>query len=144
MTRLELCRLVVESKLKDVTSTAGPAYRVSSLNLVDLAGSESASKSGVVGQRRTEGSYINKSLLTLATVIQRLITASGHVPYRDSKLTRILEPALGGNSRTAIICTVTPAPQHFGESMNTLKFAARAKKMKNKPILNDINVSRCD
>ena len=134
-------RLVVESKLKDVTSTAGPEYRVSSLNLVDLAGSESASKSGVVGQRRTEGSYINKSLLTLATVIQRLITASGHVPYRDSKLTRILEPALGGNSRTAIICTVTPAPQHFGESMNTLKFAARAKKMKNKPILNDINVS---
>ena len=57
---------------------------------------------GVIGQRRTEGSYINKSLLTLATVIQRLITASGHVPYRDSKLTRILEPALGGNSRTVL------------------------------------------
>ena len=56
-------------------------------------------------------------------------------------MTRILEPALGGNSRTAIICTVTPAAHHFAESMNTLKFAARAKKMKNKPILNDINVS---
>ena len=106
-------RLVIESKLKDVHIGSGPEYRVSSLNLVDLAGSESASKSGVIGQRRTEGSYINKSLLTLATVIQRLITASGHVPYRDSKLTRILEPALGGNSRTAIICTVTPAAHHF-------------------------------
>jgi len=114
---------------------------VSSLNLVDLAGSECAAKSGADGQRRTEGSYINRSLLTLATVIQRLITASGHVPYRDSKLTRILEPALGGNSRTAIICTVTPAAQHFAESLNTLKFAARAKRMKNRPIVNDVNVS---
>jgi centromeric protein E len=124
-------RLVVESRSKDSIGGVGE-YRVSSLNLVDLAGSESASKAGSDGVRRTEGSYINKSLLTLATVIQRLITASGHVPYRDSKLTRILEPALGGNSRTAVICTITPAAQHYTESLNTLKFAARAKRMKNR------------
>jgi len=136
-----ILRLTIESKKKFVEDGLSPEYRVSSLNLVDLAGSESASKSGGDGQRRAEGSYINKSLLTLATVIQRLITASGHIPYRDSKLTRILEPALGGNSSTAIICTITPAQNHMAETMNTLKFAARAKRMKNKPILNDINVS---
>ncbi|KAJ1476080.1 kinesin motor domain-containing protein, partial [Baffinella frigidus] len=112
-----ILRLTIESKKKLLTWT---------LTLqVDLAGSESAAKSGGDGQRRAEGSYINKSLLTLATVIQRLITASGHIPYRDSKLTRILEPALGGNSSTAIICTITPAQHHLAETMNTLKFAAR-------------------
>jgi centromeric protein E len=99
-----------------------------------------------------EGAHINKSLLTLGTVIKKLskqegyvvlymITSNlsrGHIPYRDSKLTRILQPALGGNSRTAIICTVTPAAIHCEETHSTLKFASRAKTITNKPMVNEV------
>jgi len=63
----------------------------------------------------------------------------GHIPYRNSKLTRILEPALGGNSRTAVICTITPAAAFREESISTLKFANRAKQIKNKPIVNEVD-----
>jgi centromeric protein E len=76
--------------------------------MVDLAGSERQSQTQATGQRLKEGGNINKSLLTLGNVIAKLsVGESQHIPYRDSKLTRILEPALGGNSRTAIICTIT-------------------------------------
>lgn len=117
--------------------------RVSTLSLIDLAGSERAAESK---ERRTEGSHINKSLLTLGTVIARLSGAkeSGgkaaekdgrHLPYRDSKLTRLLQPALSGNSLVSILCTIqcgsagsaVAASGHVGEALNTLKFAARAK-----------------
>lgn len=117
--------------------------RVSTLSLIDLAGSERAADSK---ERRTEGAHINKSLLTLGTVIARLSGDKDkdgnptdkdgkHLPYRDSKLTRLLQPALSGNSLVSILCTVqigsqgsaAPVDNHTGETLNTLKFAARAK-----------------
>jgi centromeric protein E len=117
--------------------------RVSTLSLIDLAGSERAAESK---ERRTEGAHINKSLLTLGTVIARLSgdkDKSGnptdkdgrHLPYRDSKLTRLLQGALSGNSLVSILCTIqigsqgsaATASTHTGETLNTLKFAARAK-----------------
>lgn len=100
---------------------------LSQLNLIDLAGSES-SKAATTGVRRKEGAYINKSLLTLGTVIAKLSEAKhGHIPYRDSKLTRLLQSSLSGNGRISLICTVTPASGAMEETHNTLKFAHRAK-----------------
>jgi len=117
----------------------------SELMLVDLAGSERLGKTGAEGQRQKEGTAINRSLLVLGTVISKLSSAatggvagpgSGiHVPYRDSKLTRVLQPALGGNSKTAIICAMTPAAKHCDESHNSLMFACRAK-----TIVNEVRV----
>ncbi|CAN8259665.1 unnamed protein product [Cochlearia groenlandica] len=105
----------------------GEAIHLSQLNLVDLAGSES-SKVETSGLRRKEGSYINKSLLTLGTVISKLTDVrASHVPYRDSKLTRILQSSLSGHDRVSLICTVTPASSSLEETHNTLKFAHRAK-----------------
>ncbi|PWY77152.1 kinesin family protein [Aspergillus sclerotioniger CBS 115572] len=112
--------------------------RVSTLSLIDLAGSERAADDK---ERRTEGAHINKSLLTLGTIISKLSEARDrasnptdregkHLPYRDSKLTRLLQPALSGNSLVSILCTVQlggTAKSHSGETLNTLKFAARAK-----------------
>ncbi|KAG7608354.1 Kinesin-like protein KIN-7L [Arabidopsis thaliana] len=105
----------------------GGAVHLSQLNLIDLAGSES-SKAETSGLRRKEGSYINKSLLTLGTVISKLTDRrASHVPYRDSKLTRLLESSLSGHGRVSLICTVTPASSNSEETHNTLKFAHRAK-----------------
>uniref|UniRef100_A0A0D3AED0 Kinesin-like protein n=1 Tax=Brassica oleracea var. oleracea TaxID=109376 RepID=A0A0D3AED0_BRAOL len=105
----------------------GEAVHLSQLNLVDLAGSES-SKVETSGLRRKEGSYINKSLLTLETVISKLTDVkASHVPYRDSKLIRILQSSLSGHDRVSLICTVTPASRISEETHNTLKFAHRAK-----------------
>lgn len=109
--------------------------RVSQLNLIDLAGSE---KAATDADRRKEGAYINKSLLTLGTVISRLTeapklaatpagTSPGHIPYRDSKLTRILQSSLSGNAKISVICTISPTASSYEESNNTLKFAARVK-----------------
>ncbi|KAK1411901.1 hypothetical protein QVD17_32747 [Tagetes erecta] len=99
----------------------------SQLNLVDLAGSES-SKAETTGVRRKEGSYINKSLLTLGTVISKLTDGNAsHIPYRDSKLTRLLQSSLSGHGRVSLICTVTPSSSNSEETHNTLKFAHRAK-----------------
>lgn len=113
--------------------------RVSTLSLIDLAGSEKAAENK---ERRTEGSHINKSLLTLGTVIGRLVSdkdkegkGDKHLPYRDSKLTRLLQPALSGNSLVSILCTIqigasgsiAAAVSHTLETLNTLKFASRAK-----------------
>lgn len=101
----------------------------SQLNLIDLAGSES-SKTETTGLRRKEGSYINKSLLTLGTVIGKLSEGKAtHVPYRDSKLTRLLQSSLGGHGHVSLICTVTPASSNMEETHNTLKFASRAKRV---------------
>ncbi|KAF4369004.1 hypothetical protein F8388_013333, partial [Cannabis sativa] len=105
----------------------GEAVNLSQLNLIDLAGSES-SKAETTGMRRKEGSYINKSLLTLGTVISKLTDARAtHVPYRDSKLTRLLQSSLSGHGRVSLICTVTPSSSNSEETHNTLKFAHRAK-----------------
>ncbi|XP_022146181.1 kinesin-like protein KIN-7D, mitochondrial [Momordica charantia] len=101
----------------------------SQLNLIDLAGSES-SKTETTGLRRKEGSYINKSLLTLGTVIGKLSEGkASHVPYRDSKLTRLLQSSLSGRGHVSLICTVTPASSNMEETHNTLKFANRAKRV---------------
>ncbi|KAL9691773.1 hypothetical protein QQ045_012199 [Rhodiola kirilowii] len=101
----------------------------SQLNLIDLAGSES-SKTETTGLRRKEGSYINKSLLTLGTVIGKLSEGRAtHVPYRDSKLTRLLQSSLSGHGHVSLICTITPASSNMEETHNTLKFASRAKRI---------------
>lgn len=101
----------------------------SQLNLIDLAGSES-SKTETTGIRRREGSYINKSLLTLGTVISKLSDGKrSHIPYRDSKLTRLLQSSLSGHGRVSLICTITPASSNIEETHNTLKFAHRAKRV---------------
>lgn len=101
----------------------------SQLNLIDLAGSES-SKTETTGLRRREGSYINKSLLTLGTVIGKLSEGRAtHIPYRDSKLTRLLQSSLSGHGHVSLICTITPASSNMEETHNTLKFASRAKRV---------------
>ena len=146
-------QIVVESRERTPLSGRGEenkraplklgGVRISTLSMIDLAGSERAADSK---ERRTEGAHINKSLLTLGTVIARLsgdkdsngnpMDKDGkHLPYRDSKLTRLLQPALSGNSLVSILCTiqigsvggVAVANGHTGETLNTLKFAARAK-----------------
>ncbi|XVF07408.1 hypothetical protein REPUB_Repub06bG0136200 [Reevesia pubescens] len=108
-------------------NSEGEAVNLSQLNLIDLAGSES-SKAETIGIRRKEGSYINKSLLTLGTVISKLTDGRAtHIPYRDSKLTRLLQFSLSGHGRVSLICTVTPSSSNTEETHNTLKFAHRAK-----------------
>ncbi|KAH9649181.1 kinesin-like protein KIN-7O [Citrus sinensis] len=129
----QLSANIIESRDKtedDNNDNSCDAVRVSVLNLVDLAGSERAAKTGAEGVRLKEGSHINKSLMTLGTVIKKLSEGAesqgGHVPYRDSKLTRILQPALGGNANTAIICNITLAQIHADETKSSLQFASRA------------------
>ncbi|KAK7385164.1 hypothetical protein VNO78_30876 [Psophocarpus tetragonolobus] len=111
---------------------------LSHLHLIDLAGSES-SKTETTGLRRKEGSYINKSLLTLGTVIAKLTDGKAtHIPYRDSKLTRLLQSSLSGHGRISLICTVTPASGSSEETHNTLKFAHRSKHVEIKASQNKI------
>lgn len=161
-------QLVIESRprtqadAKDTLPSTTPAHiatdrnrkspakgvRISTLNLIDLAGSEKASSST---ERRREGAYINRSLLTLGTVISKLTgqdkltsldpkalhqsahdsskAVDTHIPYRDSKLTRILQPSLQGNARISVICTLSPSHLNIEESFSTLKFAQRVKKV---------------
>ncbi|CAG9321920.1 unnamed protein product [Blepharisma stoltei] len=114
--------------------------RFGCLNLVDLAGSERLNEFDIRNQSQLgETGHINKSLFTLAHVINKLAEGkTQHIPYRDSKLTRILSFALGGNSLTAIVCTVSPAAMNFQQTISTLRFASRAKIVQNAPHLNEI------
>ncbi|UYV69118.1 KIF4A [Cordylochernes scorpioides] len=105
--------------------------------LVDLAGSERVKKSGSTGQRFTESVKINQSLLALGNVIGGLCDHRPHVPYRDSKLTRLLQDALGGNSRTLIVACISPLPEDAEETLNTLRYAERARKIRNRAIINN-------
>ncbi|XP_009589619.1 kinesin-like protein NACK1 [Nicotiana tomentosiformis] len=132
----QIIRLTIESTLRE-SSDCVRSY-VASLNFVDLAGSERASQTNADGARLREGCHINLSLMTLTTVIRKLSVGkrSGHIPYRDSKLTRILQHSLGGNARTAIICTLSPASSHVEQSRNTLYFATRAKEVTNNAQVN--------
>lgn len=117
----------------------GKVVQVSQLNLVDLAGSERVSKTEATGARLKEGAAINKSLLVLGTVINKLAEGhKGHIPFRDSKLTRLLSNSLGGNAKTAVICTLSPAQRNFEESKSTLHFASRAKTIVNRAVKNHI------
>ncbi|GJJ72579.1 centromeric protein E [Entomortierella parvispora] len=121
---------------KPLGAKSASAVRVSQLNLIDLAGSEKASTDV---ERRKEGAFINKSLLTLGTVISKLTEEKGaHIPYRDSKLTRILQSSLNGSARVSVICTISPSHLNVEESHNTLKFAARVKKVVTKAQTNQV------
>ena len=113
-------------------------YVVSKLNLVDLAGSERLSKTGAAGDRLKEAQKINLSLSALGNVISALVDGkSHHIPYRDSKLTRLLQDSLGGNTKTVMIANCSPADYNFDETLSTLRYASRAKFIKNKPIINE-------
>lgn len=108
------------------------------LNLVDLAGSERSSKTGATGQTLKEGIKINLSLTALGNVISSLVDGkSQHIPYRDSKLTRLLQDSLGGNTKTVMIAAISPADYNYDETISTLRYASRAKSIKNKPKVNE-------
>ncbi|KAF7218526.1 transcript variant X3, partial [Nothobranchius furzeri] len=135
-------RMILESRERSdpaSSDTADGAIIVSHLNLVDLAGSERASQTGAEGARFKEGCNINRSLFMLGQVMKKLTDESqkGFINYRDSKLTRILQNSLGGNAKTVIICTITPAT--LEETLGTLQFASTAKKMKNDPHVTEVS-----
>ncbi|CAM8933452.1 unnamed protein product [Rhodiola kirilowii] len=122
--------------IKEATPEGEELIKCGKLNLVDLAGSENISRSGAREGRAREAGEINKSLLTLGRVINALVEHLGHVPYRDSKLTRLLRDSLGGRTKTCIIATVSPAVLCLEETLSTLDYAHRAKNIRNKPEVN--------
>ncbi|CAH1248132.1 KIF13A [Branchiostoma lanceolatum] len=135
--------IIVTQTLKDLASGV-TGEKVSKVSLVDLAGSERAAKTGAAGERLKEGSNINKSLSTLGLVISTLADQSagkGHknkfVPYRDSVLTWLLKDNLGGNSKTAMIATISPALDNYEETLSTLRYADRAKRIVNHAVVNE-------
>ncbi|XP_068270673.1 kinesin-like protein KIF17 isoform X2 [Nyctibius grandis] len=112
--------------------------RAAKLNLVDLAGSERPSKTGRTAERLREAIKINLSLLVLGNVISALVDGRcEHIPYRDSKLTRLLQDSLGGNTKTLMVACLSPADNNYEESLNTLRCANCAKNIKNKPCINE-------
>lgn len=113
--------------------------RLAKLSMIDLAGSERGSATGGNGARFTEGSNINKSLLALGNCINSLADGQRHVPYRDSKLTRLLKDSLGGNCQTIMIANVSPSSLSLDDTYNTLKYAARAKTIKSTIKKNVVN-----
>ncbi|XP_062925963.1 kinesin-like protein KIF13A isoform X2 [Mobula hypostoma] len=134
--------IILTQTLYDLQSgTSGE--KVSKLSLVDLAGSERVSKTGAAGERLKEGSNINKSLTTLGLVISALADQVGgkgkskFVPYRDSVLTWLLKDNLGGNSKTAMIATISPAGDNYEETLSTLRYADRAKRIVNHAVVNE-------
>uniref|UniRef100_A0A3P9HE72 Kinesin-like protein n=1 Tax=Oryzias latipes TaxID=8090 RepID=A0A3P9HE72_ORYLA len=126
---LEICR----------TDSSGRDHlRAGKLNLVDLAGSERQSKTGATGERLREATKINFSLSALGNVISALVDGrSKYIPYRDSKLTRLLQDSLGGNTRTLMIACLSPAESNYEESLSTLRYANRAKSIQNRPRINE-------
>lgn len=126
-----------------------PIETVSKIHLVDLAGSERANATGATGERLKEGAHINKSLVTLGSVISALAEQStqslhnqinkkrAYIPYRDSVLTWLLKDSLGGNSKTIMIAAISPADCNYSETLSTLRYANRAKNIINKPTINE-------
>ena len=121
----QIFMIEVSQKLPDDTSRKG------TLNLVDLAGSEKINQTGATGENLEEAKKINLSLSALGNVIHALTSRADHIPYRDSKLTRLLQESLGGNYKTSLIVNCSPHPRNLDDSINTLKFAQRAKTIKN-------------
>ncbi|XP_055379321.1 kinesin-like protein Klp68D [Condylostylus longicornis] len=111
--------------------------KVGKLNLIDLAGSERQHKTGATAERLKEASKINLALSSLGNVISALSENSPHIPYRDSKLTRLLQDSLGGNSKTIMIANIGPSSFNYNETLTTLRYASRAKTIQNKPIKNE-------
>ncbi|XP_075217859.1 kinesin-like protein KIF11 [Lycorma delicatula] len=117
-------------------------FKTGKLYLVDLAGSENIGRSGSVDKHAREAGSINQSLLTLGRVITALVDRKHHIPYRESKLTRLLQDSLGGRTKTTIIATVSPASVNYEETLSTLNYASRAKKIVNKPQMNKKQTQR--
>lgn len=113
-------------------------YRISKFNLVDLAGSENIGRSGALNQRAREAGSINQSLLTLGRVINSLVDGESHVPYRESKLTRLLQDSIGGKTKTVLIANISPARINCEETLSTLQYASKAKNIKNKPQIGNL------
>eukprot|EP00405_Crypthecodinium_cohnii_P021973 CAMPEP_0206474398 /NCGR_PEP_ID=MMETSP0324_2-20121206/33464_1 /ASSEMBLY_ACC=CAM_ASM_000836 /TAXON_ID=2866 /ORGANISM="Crypthecodinium cohnii, Strain Seligo" /LENGTH=940 /DNA_ID=CAMNT_0053949565 /DNA_START=1 /DNA_END=2823 /DNA_ORIENTATION=- len=137
---------VITIEFKQVEKMGGVEnVKVSNINLIDLAGSEKAGQTGATGDRLKEGSAINKSLSALGNVIEKLAEKSQNpkgkkevlIPYRESKLTRLLQNALGGSSKTIMICALSPASSNYEETLSTLRYADRAKKIKNAAVVNE-------
>ncbi|KAF1328891.1 Kinesin family member 4 isoform 2 putati, partial [Globisporangium splendens] len=134
-----ICTLTME---QHDTVNEGVEARYSKFHLVDLAGSERAKRTNAEGARFKEGVNINRGLLSLGNVINALSgrsrtnSSSIHIPYRDSKLTRLLQDSLGGNSKTLMIACVSPADINFEETSNTLRYASRARNIENKAVVN--------
>lgn len=115
------------------------AIKKGKLNLVDLAGSERQAKTGAAGDRLKEATKINLSLSALGNVISALVDGrrGKHIPYRDSRLTRLLQDSLGGNTKTLMVACVSPAGYNYDETLSTLRYASRAKSISNKPTINE-------
>lgn len=128
----------ITTYIKKVTESGEDFICSGKLNLVDLAGSENIQRSGAENKRAAEAGLINKSLLTLGRVINALVDKSSHIPYRESKLTRLLQDSLGGRTKTCIIATVSPARSNLEETISTLDYAFRAKNIRNKPQVNSM------
>ena len=128
--------ITVESSEMDARGESH--IKVGKLNVVDLAGSERQSKTGATGDRLKEATKINLSLSTLCHVISSLTDSKcTYIPYRDSKLTRILQDSLGGNTKTMMIANLGPADYNTDETLSTLRYASRAKHIQNKPRINE-------
>eukprot|EP01043_Picozoa_sp_COSAG02_P044574 COSAG02_NODE_3994_length_5940_cov_6.413457_1_plen_922_part_00 len=125
--------LQITCEQREATADMHQTVKIGKLSLIDLAGSERASMTHNVGARMIEGANINRSLLALGNCINALAGHAkqrGYIPYRDSKLTRLLKDSLGGNCRTVMICTCSPSHLYYEETLNTLKYANRAKNIK--------------
>lgn len=135
--------IIIVEQMTSIQGGADPEpsryIKVGKLNLVDLAGSERVRVTGATGKRLEESKKINQSLSCLGNVIAALTDqkSRSHIPYRDSKLTRILEDSLGGNCKTTMMAMISPSAEAFAESQSTLKFATRAKKIKNEARINE-------
>jgi len=129
-------QIIIENSLVDEQGETH--YRMGKLNLVDLAGSEKHSKTETTGKHLIEGIKINLSLTILGNVISKLVSGKSiHIPYRESLLTKLLCDSLGGNTKTVMIANVGPADMNADETINTLRYADSAKKIKNKPVINE-------
>ncbi|XP_068724675.1 osmotic avoidance abnormal protein 3-like [Montipora capricornis] len=128
----------INIEIMEAADERGEHIRAGKLNLVDLAGSERQSKTGATGDRLKEATKINLSLSALGNVISALVDGkSSHIPYRDSKLTRLLQDSLGGNTKTLMVACLSPADNNYDETLSTLRYANRAKNIKNKPKINE-------
>ena len=136
--------LQINVSQKDRNADINEPHTMATLSIIDLAGSERASATKNRGERLTEGANINKSLLALGSCINALCDPKkrNHVPYRNSKLTRLLKFSLGGNCKTVMIVCISPSSIHFDETQNTLRYANRAKNIQTKVTRNVYNVNR--
>ena len=128
--------LTVHVKETSLATGGDDLLRIGKFNLVDLAGSEAIGRSGATDKRAREAGMINQSLLTLGRVISALVDKGSHVPYRESKLTRLLQDSLGGHTKTCIVATVSPTRSNMEETLSTLDYAIRAKSIRNRPEVN--------